>query len=452
MIYRMKLHIKIFLLFAILCACQKKTEPVTVSPNDLHNAIQRVIEVMIHDIFSPPVASRIFAYPNIAAYEIIALNNGEYKSLVGQVNDLTPIPKPDQNKQLNIEMAALIAHMEISKKLIFSEHKIISYRDSLYDEWQSKDPKIFNNSKDYGLKVANHIADWMDKDNYKQTRTMQKFTVDTDDITRWQPTPPGYMDGIEPHWGKIRPFVMDSANQFVPAPPPVFSMELDSGFYKEVKEVYDISNEITAKGDDSEEIAIAKFWDCNPYVSVTRGHLMFAIKKITPGGHWIGITEIACKKTQADFAKTVYAYTKTSMAIADAFISCWDEKYRSNLIRPETVINQYLDENWQPVLQTPPFPEYTSGHSVVSGAAAIALTSIFGDDFSFDDDTEVRFGLPIRSFTSFNQAADEAAISRMYGGIHYRVAVEIGVKQGRDLGEFIVDKLKMNNDKELVSN
>lgn len=452
MIYRMKSHIKIFLLFAILCACQKKTEPVTVSPNDLHNAIQRVIEVMIHDIFSPPVASRIFAYPNIAAYEIIALNNGEYKSLVGQVNDLTPIPKPDQNKQLNIEMAALIAHMEISKKLIFSEHKIISYRDSLYDEWQSKDPKIFNNSKDYGLKVANHIADWMDKDNYKQTRTMQKFTVDTDDITRWQPTPPGYMDGIEPHWGKIRPFVMDSANQFVPAPPPVFSMELDSDFYKEVKEVYDISNEITAKGDDSEEIAIAKFWDCNPYVSVTRGHLMFAIKKITPGGHWIGITEIACKKTQADFAKTVYAYTKTSMAIADAFISCWDEKYRSNLIRPETVINQYLDENWQPVLQTPPFPEYTSGHSVVSGAAAIALTSIFGDDFSFDDDTEVRFGLPIRSFTSFNQAADEAAISRMYGGIHYRVAVEIGVKQGRDLGEFIVDKLKMNNDKELVSN
>ena len=139
------------------------------------------------------------------------------------------------------------------------------------------------------------------------------------------------------------------------------------------------------------------------------------------------------------------------MAIADAFISCWDEKYRSNLIRPETVINQYIDENWQPVLQTPPFPEYTSGHSVVSGAAATALTSIFGDNFSFDDDTEIPFGLPVRSFKSFNLAADEAAISRMYGGIHYRAAVEIGVKQGRNLGKFIVDKLEMKREKALVS-
>ncbi|HLT51686.1 MAG TPA: vanadium-dependent haloperoxidase, partial [Arenibacter sp.] len=132
----------------------------------------------------------------------------------------------------------------------------------------------------------------------------------------------------------------------------------------------------------------------------------------------------------------------TSMAVADAFISCWDEKYRSNLIRPETVINQYIDENWIPILQTPPFPEYTSGHSVISGAAAIALTDIFGDNFAYDDDTEVPFGLPVRSFTSFNQAAEEAAISRMYGGIHYRAAVENGMDQGRDLGLFLVDKLK----------
>ena len=158
-------------------------------------------------------------------------------------------------------------------------------------------------------------------------------------------------------------------------------MEEDSEFYKEVKEVYDISVEITEKGDASEEIAIAQFWDCNPYVSVTRGHLMFATKKISPGAHWIGITKIAAKKTNSDFNKTVYAYTKTSMAIADAFISCWDEKYRSNLIRPETLINEHIDENWKPVLQTPPFPEYTSGHSVVSGAAATALTDIFGDNF-----------------------------------------------------------------------
>ena len=221
-------------------------------------------------------------------------------------------------------------------------------------------------------------------------------------------------------------------------------MEKGTDFYKEVKEVYDISNKITKEGDNSEEIAIAQFWDCNPYVSVTRGHLMFATKKISPGAHWIGIAKIASKMTNSDFNKTVYAYTKTSIAIADAFISCWDEKYRSNLIRPETLINEHIDENWKPVLQTPPFPEYTSGHSVVSGAAATALTDIFGDDFAFADDTEIAFGLPIRSFASFDQAADEAAISRMYGGIHYRKAVDIGVKQGRDLGKFVLDKLKMN--------
>ncbi len=200
---------------------------------------------------------------------------------------------------------------------------------------------------------------------------------------------------------------------------------------------------MVGKGDKSEEIAIAQFWDCNPYVSVTRGHLMFATKKITPGAHWIGITKIACRKDDTDFATTTYAYTKTSIAIADAFISCWDEKYRSNLIRPETLINEYIDDSWEPVLQTPPFPEYTSGHSVVSGAASTALTDIFGDNFSFDDDTEVPYGLPVRSFTSFKQAADEAAISRMYGGIHYRAAIEVGVKQGRDLGAYVVDKLDM---------
>ncbi len=115
------------------------------------------------------------------------------------------------------------------------------------------------------------------------------------------------------------------------------------------------------------------------------------------------------------------------------------------MIRPETLINDFIDDSWQPILQTPPFPEYTSGHSVVSGSASTILTSIFGDNFAYDDDTEIPYGLPIRSYTSFNQAADEAAISRMYGGIHYRAAVEVGVHQGRSVGNLVVDKLKMKN-------
>nr|WP_288934080.1 vanadium-dependent haloperoxidase [uncultured Allomuricauda sp.] len=430
-------------LLLVLASCQKKQEPIEITPEEYHASVDKVIEIMIHDIFSPPVASRIFAYPNIAAYEIITKNNDTYKSLAGQVTGLKSIPDPKNDESINYEMAALIAQMDLSKRLIFSEEKMETFRDSLYTIWMNKNEPVFNASKEYGLQVADHIGEWMDKDNYKETRTMPKFSVDSDDPSRWQPTPPAYMNGIEPHWEKIRPFAIDSAQQFKPIPPPEFSMEEDSDFYKEVMEVYEVRKNMIGKGDKSDEIAIAQFWDCNPYVSVTRGHLMFATKKITPGAHWIGIAKIASRKTDADFAKTVYAYTKTSIAIADAFISCWDEKYRSNLIRPETVINEYIDDSWEPVLQTPPFPEYTSGHSVVSGAAAIALTDIFGDNFAFDDDTEVAYGLPVRSYTSFNQASDEAALSRMYGGIHYRAAIEVGIKQGRDLGKFVVDKLDM---------
>jgi hypothetical protein len=439
----MKKQLIVLAIFAVLVSCNKKEEPIVITADDFHKSVDKVGEIMVHDIFSPPVASRIFAYPDIAAYEIIAQQNDNYLSLQGQVSDLTAIPKADVSKPINYKLAALIAHMDLSRRLIFSEDRIAIYRDSLYQNWKAKNTAEFNASKEYGLKVADYIALWMDKDNYKETRTMSKYTVDSDDEGRWQPTPPSYMDAIEPHWNKIRPFVIDSAAQFKPIPPMTFSMDKSSSFYKEVKEVYDISNQITKKGDNSEEVAIAQFWDCNPYVSVTRGHLMFATKKITPGAHWIGICKIACKKVDADFDKTVYAYTKTAIALVDAFISCWDEKYRSNLVRPETLINEHIDENWKPVLQTPPFPEYVSGHSVASGAAAVALTDVFGDNFSFDDDTEMIYGLPTRTFSSFKEAADEAAISRMYGGIHYRAAVEIGVHQGRNVGKYVVDNLKM---------
>ncbi|MEP2936066.1 MAG: vanadium-dependent haloperoxidase [Gilvibacter sp.] len=431
-------------LIATLVSCQK-TEPLAVSSTDFQNSVEQVTQIMVHDIFSPPVASRIYAYPNIAAYEIVAQSNPALNSMTGKVTDLKAIPKV-KDTTVNLQVAALVAHMDLSKALVFSEDRMITYRDSLYAIWKGINEEAFLAAKEYGMQVSEHIQTWMDADNYKQTRTMPKFSVVTDDPARWQPTPPAYMDGIEPHWNKIRPFVLDSAGQFKPTRHPDFSLEEGSEFYKELKEVYDISNDITSNGDESEEVAIAQFWDCNPYVSVTRGHLMFATKKITPGAHWIGITKIACNQAEADFDQTVHAYTKTSIAIFDAFINCWSEKYRSNLVRPETLINKLIDENWKPILQTPPFPEYTSGHSVVSGAAATVLTDIFGDNFSFLDDTELPYGLPVRSFESFNAAAQEAAISRMYGGIHYRAAVENGVDQGISVGALVNQKLDLFND------
>jgi len=432
----------------LLNSCEEKNAEketvvtVEVTSKDLQNAVDQVTEIMIHDIFSPPQASRIYVYPNIAAYEIIAQNDPGYKSLAGQIKDFTSIPKATDSL-VNYPMAALIAHMDISRMLVFSEEKMKAYSDSLHNLWSSKNKPVFDASKTYAMEVVDHMSSWIAKDNYAQTRTMSKFTVDIDDPSRWQPTPPAYMDGIEPHWNKIRPLVLDSAAQFKPEPPPPFSMDKKSDFYKELLEVYEVSEEITEKGDESEEIEIAQFWDCNPYVSVTRGHLMFATKKITPGAHWMGITEIACKDTEADFNKTAYAYAKSSIAMFDAFISCWDEKYRSNLIRPETLINQHIDESWKPILQTPPFPEYSSGHSVVSGAASTVLTDIFGDNFSFMDDTELPFGLPVRGFDSFEAAASEAAVSRLYGGIHYRAAIDKGLSQGQNVGRWVVQNLDM---------
>ncbi|MFV8341765.1 vanadium-dependent haloperoxidase [Flavobacterium sp. XS2P39] len=431
---------------AVICllfiSC-KKENCIVVTTNEYHAAIDNVTQIMIHDIFSPPVASRIFVYPNIAAYEVMAQNSKTYTSLQNQLNGLDSIPKLDPKSGVNQPLAALIAHMELSKQLVFSEEVVDKFRDSLYQKWSDENEDEFEVSKEYGLKVAERIKKWMGKDNYKQTRTLSKFSVYANQAGRWQPTPPAYMDAVEPHWGEIRTLVLDSASQFKPVPALPFSLDRKSPFFKEVQEVYDISKEMIKKGDNSEEIKIAQFWDCNPYVSVSQGHMMFAKKKITPGGHWMGIVKIACKKSNADFGKTVLAYTKTSIGIFEGFISCWDEKFKSNVVRPETVINQNIDENWKPLLQTPPFPEYTSGHSVVSTCSAAVLTSVFGDNFAYTDDTELQFGLPKRSFASFNAAAKEAAMSRLYGGIHYKAAIVNGIDHGKNIGDFIVGKLKM---------
>jgi hypothetical protein len=429
----------LFLSFLFIVSCKK--EGIQIETNDFHFLVDEVTEVMIHDIFSPPVASRIYAYPNIAAYEVLNSENGKYQSLSHQLNDLTAVESLPKNEQTNKRLAALIAYLDVAKELVFSKEELISVRDSLYAHWKSINSTEFLAAEKYGLAVSSHIIDWMKKDNYTETRTMPNFNVYSDDPGRWQPTPPAYMNGIEPHWSKIRPFVLESSSQFKPVPPPTFSMEKNSEFYKEVMDLYEMTNKIREKGDASEEVAIAQFWDCNPYVSVNKGHFMFASKKITPGAHWIGICKIATKESASDFEKTIFAYTKTSIAIFDAFISCWDEKYRSNLIRPETLINKLIDNTWTPLLQTPPFPEYTSGHSVVSGAASEVLTNIFGDNFDFEDTTEIPYGLPIRNFTSFKNAAKEAAISRIYGGIHYNSAVKNGLSQGILLGNFVNEKL-----------
>ena len=401
-----------------------------------HNSINKLTDVIVHDIFSPPVASRVYVYPCIAAYETLA-QSGQLRTLGGKLNGLVSPPQADTTGGISYELAAIEAFLLLSQQLIFSEQKILDYKMDLYNDIDSIGipAAAKSNSLKYGKVVADHIAAWADKDNYKESRSFSKFSV-TDKEDEWKPTPPGYMEGIEPHWREIRTMVLDSATQYVPEPPTAFDLEKTSKFYKEVIEVYD-----AVRTADKERKTIASFWDCNPYVMNQTGHVMFATKKITPGGHWMAITSLASEKANSSFSESVKHSTIVAITLFDGFISCWDEKYRSNLIRPETVINEHIDRDWIPLLQTPPFPEYTSGHSVISTAAAEVLTAMLGDNFLFTDDVEVKYGLPQRTFNSFREAAAEAAISRLYGGIHYMPAITEGVKQGRKVGAYVIEKI-----------
>jgi len=404
----------------------------------LHAAVQQLTGVIVYDIFSPPQASRAYAYASIAAYEALRPAHPEYRTLAGQLNGLTPVPAPRPNVEYSLPLAGVHAFMTVGRSLTFSRARMDSLRSAMDERFRKMgmSASVFDSSVAYGDRVAEHILAWAAKDHFAQTRGYPKLTV-TSEPGRWVPTPPAYMDAIEPNWGKLRPFVLDSSSQFRPEPPFPFDTAQGSPFFEQAKEVYEARRQLT-----DEQRAYTSFWDCNPYVMHVQGHTMFATKKITPGGHWMGIVGIASRKSGADVMRSAEAYARTAIALADGFISSWDEKYRSNVVRPETVINAYLDERWEPLLQTPPFPEYTSGHSVISTAAAVVLTDEFGPGFSFADSTEREYGLPVRSFSSFEQAAAEAAMSRLYGGIHYRRSIEQGVFQGRNVGRLVVARVR----------
>jgi len=410
----------------------------------LHGAVNTLTRTMVRDIFSPPQASRAYAYASVAAYEALApghaaYERGAHRSLAGQLNGLTAPPAPKAGQEYDLALASLEAFLTVAQEMVYSPGRIDAFRRKVHARFaEGETPQALRErSVQYGKTVAEHILDWAAADRYKETRSGDRFVV-TDAPGRWRPTPPAYMNAINPNWDKLRPFALDSAAQFKPSRPHAYSMEKGSPFYEQVKEVYDISTPLT-----EEQREIAAFWDCNPYAVNKRGHARVATKQMTPGGHWMAIATIAARKTDARLPKAAAAYARVGVTLADGFISAWDEKYRSNLVRPVTVINKHFDEDWRPILQTPPFPEYTSAHSVVSAAAATTLTDLYGDEFAFRDTSEVAYGLPVRSFDSFNEAAREAAVSRLYGGIHYRMAAENGFDQGKAVGRFLNEQVEV---------
>ena len=411
----------------------------------LHEAVAQLTRVMVYDIFSPPQASRAYAYASIAAYEALRQGDPRFRSLAGQVNGLAPVPAPPADS-LSLPLAGVHAFMTVGRQLTFSRDRMDSLRTALDERYRgAMSEAVFARSVAYGDTVAAHVLAWAAGDGFTRSRGMPKYSV-TAAAGRWVPTPPAYMDAVEPNWAALRPFALDSAGQFRPAPPFPFDTARTSPFFREVLEVYEVQRTLT-----DEQREITAFWDCNPYVMNVQGHTMFATKKITPGGHWMSVVGIAARKADIGLVASAEAYARTAMVLADGFISVWEEKFRSNVIRPETMINAYVDERWQPLLQTPPFPEYTSGHSVISTAAAVVLTDLFGDGFAYADSSELEYGLPVRSFTSFHEAASEAAMSRLYGGIHYRRAIEEGVVQGRGVGTQLVRRVSTRADRTPVA-
>ena len=430
-------NLRFFILFLLLIllglAPDTVGRPSAAPPTAVfHRAQKALTRTIVHDIFSPPVASRVYLYANAAAYETLILEKKEFKSLGGQVPDFPDLSQISSKGKINYELAALHAFFQTGAKLVFSEPLLLDSASLIMGELGKIDPEVYRNSLQLGQAVTDSILSWAARDHYRETRRQRRYTY-SKAPGKWVPTPPGYFDAVEPYWGKIRPMTLDSAQQFKPAPPPAFSTDKESEFMQQAMEVYDKTRQMSA-----EQILISNYWDCNPFNLNTQGHLNFATKKLSPGGHWMSIAGEAASKANLDWPATSAAYLLTAVALFDGFISCWDEKYRSQLIRPETVINTYIDEKWRPILQTPPFPEYTSGHSVISTAAATVLTDFFGERFSFLDNTEVEYGLPARPFDSFRQACDEAAISRLYGGIHYRAAIDEGQTQGEKVGQWVL--------------
>ena len=405
--------------------------------NDYVRALKHATDVMVTDVTSPVAASRYYGYINLAANETVALFDKQQPHFAGSVKGLNTITI-DENLIIKSDpqLAVILALYKSGTRLLPSGYLLQQKVDSLrlIAEKRKISSEKINATVAIVDKVIEQVLKYAYNDGFVKLSGFRRFTPVTSD-EYWQPTAPGFMSALEPHWNTLRTFVLDSCSQFAGGPPNKYNPDTTSLFYKDLKEVY-----LLGKNLSREQSEIAMFWDCNPFALQQVGHLEFGIKKISPGGHWMGITGIACKKQKLSLQKTAYAHAMVSIGMADAFISCWNNKYKYNRVRPVTAIRKLIDRHWSPLLQTPPFPEYTSGHSVISTTASTILTHLFGDHFSFTDDTELEFGLPARKFKSFAEASKEAAISRLYGGIHFRDAIENGVKEGEQIGKFVISR------------
>ena len=377
--------------------------------------------------YSPPVASRTFAYLGVVVFEAVASGGGALQSLAGQLPGLKPLPLRAANATYdlpNVVHGALIAAIEV----LFShtgptgQRAIKATARKLEGDLAlGVSPSRVKRSRAYGQAIAQHVLAWSQDDGGAVVDNMgfpQSFETG-DKPGYWKPTSVIRMQQapLLPKWGENRTFVLVNGGACPLAPPPAYSEDKTSEFYKQALEVYD-----TAQNLSQEQRIVARFWSDDPMLSPT------------PPGHWMFIALEILKDHNASIEDHADLLARLGMALSDGFVACWNAKFEYNLLRPVTYIKKVIDKTWEPILITPPFPEYPSGHSTQSGAAATVLTQFFGGNFKFEDKTHVREKLPVRVFASFWDAAKEAGNSRLYGGIHFRAAVEQGLEQGRCVG------------------
>ena len=379
--------------------------------------------------FSPPVASRALAYLGLALYESIVPGVPHSASLAGQLNELSSLPWAQPDEPLHWPTVAN-ASMASMTRMMFSnasaENKAridLLERNLPVKYGQDFDPlvvtsEIQNRSQTFGKLMAMALMTWARTDGGHEAwgplRRMRQPYVPPSGAGQWSATPPAFAPALLPWWGENRPIALKHADD-CPAPqPPAYSEDPASVFHREALEVYRLSNQAT-----QEQRQFALYWADDPG------------KTPTPAGHWVHIATDLLKARSATLADAAQAYVSLTIAMADAFIAAWHAKYTLNLLRPVTYVQLAIDSNWTPgLMNTPPFPDYPSGHSVQSSAAAAVLARYFGADTPFTDNTHNDRGWGPRSFKNFKAAADEAALSRLYAGIHYRFAVELGKVQG----------------------
>ncbi len=431
----MKLFISLTLcLFFFGLGCKQTETSEIINDFTLINYLQKgLMNTVSEDLFTPPVASRIYAYSHLAGYEALRHYHQTYKSFSELVAGLDV--EVNQDAQGLPQAAFIESFCLTANHLVYRDYMIQSLKERVvnYFAIDTLDEAYLMGGA-VGRNIANQVIQRADNDGYLQTRTLPKY-MPNEHPGSWQATAPTFGEALEPHWPKLTPFIVDSASQFRSKLPITFNADRGSAFYREAEKVQGY----VARADE-DSVAVALYWDCNPGPTMLDGHFMQVRKQNTPAGHWLGIVSQMCQMHNMSLMDAAQLYTKVALGIADGFICAWDTKYAYDLLRPETYINTYIDSDWRPKLESPLFPEYSSAHSIVSAVAATILTDALGESVSFTDSTNVKFGLPVRSFNSFWEAANEAATSRLLGGIHYPFACQDGIIQGKEIGAYLLNE------------